>query len=108
MKRGDLVTVAMHGTYGKPRPAVIVQSNFLDHLESVLVCPLTSDIQPPAVYRIDLLPDQNNGLRKPSQIMVDKLSAVPRDKVDEHIGALDPAIFEKLNGALAAITGLLD
>jgi hypothetical protein len=27
MRRGDLVTIALQGDYGKPRPALIVQSD---------------------------------------------------------------------------------
>ncbi|MBW4051170.1 MAG: type II toxin-antitoxin system PemK/MazF family toxin [Proteobacteria bacterium] len=39
MKRGDVVTVAASGDYGKPRPAVIVQTNALPAAHaSVIVC----------------------------------------------------------------------
>ena len=43
MQRGDLVTVSLQGDYGKPRPALIVQSDLLTDLESVVLCPVTSD-----------------------------------------------------------------
>src|SRR5436305_823443 len=44
MRRGDVVTVAATGDYGKPRPAVIVQTDALPagHA-SVVVCQMTSE-----------------------------------------------------------------
>ncbi len=45
MQRGDLVTVSLQGDYGKPRTALIVQSNLLTDLESIVLCPVTSDLR---------------------------------------------------------------
>ena len=42
MRRGEIVTVAVQGDYGKPRPAVVIQSDWLAETESVLVCLLIS------------------------------------------------------------------
>ncbi|TMJ14740.1 MAG: type II toxin-antitoxin system PemK/MazF family toxin, partial [Alphaproteobacteria bacterium] len=35
MNRGDLVTVALPGAYGKPRPAVVVQADRFNQLGSI-------------------------------------------------------------------------
>jgi mRNA interferase MazF len=43
MRRGDIVTVAAEGAYGKPRLAVIVRSDvFPDDRGSVIVCQMTT------------------------------------------------------------------
>ena len=42
MQRGDLVVVAMQGDYGKPRPALVIQSGLFDELPTVTVLPLVS------------------------------------------------------------------
>jgi len=45
MQRGDVVTVAAAGDYGKPRPALIVQADLFNAAHpSVTVLPLTSTI----------------------------------------------------------------
>lgn len=67
MQRGDLVTLSLHGDYEKPRPAVIVQSNLLSDLESVVLCPITSDLRD-AVFRVTIEPNPSNGLRALSQV----------------------------------------
>ncbi|MEZ1817420.1 type II toxin-antitoxin system PemK/MazF family toxin, partial [Pseudomonas aeruginosa] len=44
MKRGDLVTVALQGDYGKPRPALVIQSDQFPGTASVVVLPVTSTL----------------------------------------------------------------
>ncbi len=108
MKRGDIVITSLPDDYGKPRPAVIVQSDRLGHLESVLLCPMTSDLVPPEAIRITVAPAPENGLRFPSQIMVEKVTALRRSKCREAIGRLDDALIQQLNEALALVAGLAD
>src|SRR3546814_4718765 len=74
--------------YGKPRPALIVQSNLLAELESLVICPITSAVRD-AAFRITVEPDNANGLRVLSQVMVDKLSTLPRSKISKPFGRLD-------------------
>jgi mRNA interferase MazF len=40
-QRGDLVTVSLPGDYGKPRTALVIQSDLLNELDSVVFCPVT-------------------------------------------------------------------
>src|SRR3546814_3108323 len=68
VKRGDIVAVSLQGDYGKPRPALIVQSNLLAELESLVICPITSAVRD-AAFRITVEPDNANGLRVLSQVM---------------------------------------
>lgn len=109
MKRGDVVVVAATGDYGKPRPAVIVQSDaFPDTHASVIVCQMTSDLSDAPDFRITIRPHQGNGLREPSQIMVDKPVAIRRERVGQLIGRLDAAEIERLDRAIAFVMGLAD
>jgi mRNA interferase MazF len=88
MKRGDFVSVAIPGDFGKPRPALVLQSDrFLD-LDTVVVALLTSELVPAALLRATIEPDDENGLRKTSQIMVDKIMTVRREKIGPVFGHL--------------------
>ncbi len=107
MKRGDLVTVALSGDYGKPRPALVIQSDAFDELPSVIVLLITSELHDAPLLRITVQPDKRTGLRKISQIMVDKSLTVPRQKVGQRIGSIDVATLRKVNIALAAFLGLI-
>lgn len=106
MKRGDIVAVAAPGDYGKPRPALIIQEDLFDALPSVTVLPLTSELREAPILRITVKPEPGNGLRKPSQIMIDKTVTIPRSKIGEQIGRLDNGTLESVNTALARFLGL--
>ncbi len=108
MKRGDLVTVSAAGDYGKPRQAVVIQSDRLDDNYSVLVCLLSSVERDAPYYRVPVAPRPATGLRHPSQIMVDKIVAMKRDKCGEPFGRLDRPTMLALNRVLALVTGIAD
>ena len=72
MTRGDLVTLAINGDYGKPRPALIIQSDEYADLDSVTVLRLTSDVDDQHMLRVTVVPSAENGLKLRSQIMIDK------------------------------------
>ena len=100
--RGSVVTVASPGVYsGKPRPAVVVQADrWLQAHPSVTLCPLTSTLRQAPLVRIAVEPSARNGLRKPSQLMVDKLFTVPTQAVGEVVGQLEPQVLVDLDLAL--------
>lgn len=109
MKRGDIVTVAMQGDYGKPRPALIIESDQLPAADSVLVCLITSTLHEDTPFRrhpIDASP--STGLRVPSQVMVDKILAVRREECGSPIGALDSGSMLAVSRKLALVTGIAD
>ncbi|HVV92844.1 MAG TPA: type II toxin-antitoxin system PemK/MazF family toxin [Hyphomicrobiales bacterium] len=109
MKRGDVVTVAASGDYGKPRPAVIVQTDALpDAHASIIVCQMTSSIVLADDFRVTIEPSARNGLNVRSQIMVDKPVTVRRERIDRAIGHLDENDLSRLNAALAFVMGLSD
>jgi mRNA interferase MazF len=106
VRRGDLVTVAIGGDYGKPRPALVVQADAFAALPSVTVLRLTSEIHAEHLVRVTVPPAPENGLRAPSQIMIDKAVTVPRDRVGPVIGRLDDEVMRTVGQALAAFLGL--
>jgi mRNA interferase MazF len=106
MKRGDLVTVAVQGDFGKPRPALIVQSDLFNSSHaSLTVLLIGSDIVAAPLFRIDVNPNAGNGLTQPSQIQVDKIMTVRREKLGPTIGRLDDEIMIAVNRALAVFLG---
>ena len=109
MKRGDVVTVAASGDYGKPRPAVIVQTDALpgEHA-SVIVCQMTSDIAEAPDFRITIETNESNGLLTRSQIMADKPVTIRRERIGRRIGSLEESDIDRLNVALAFVMGLAD
>ena len=105
---GRFVTVAKAGDYGKPRPALIVQSDLFTELPSAVVCPLTTMIRRDAdLFRVDVQPSVENGLRSPSQIAVDKMTVVPASKIGEVIGKADEALMLRIDRALALFIGIV-
>ena len=106
MKRGDLATVALQGDLGKPRPALVIQSDLFSDHPSVAVLPVTSTLQAAPLFRIGIEPDARNGLRQPSQVMVDKMQAVPRSRVGPVFGRVDDATMLAVGRALAVFVAL--
>jgi mRNA interferase MazF len=102
VKRGDIVVVAAKGAYtGKPRPALVVQSDLFNptHL-SVTVCPITSDCVDAPLFRVPVPPGKRTGLRTASQVMVDKVVSVPRAAIDGQLGRCDEAELDAADEAL--------
>jgi len=105
VKRGDLVTIAPSGDYGKPRPALIIQSDLFDVHPSVSILPVTGELRDAPLFRIAVAPSQANGLRKSSQVMVDKIQTVARSRVGKTIGRLEQEPLVAVNRALAIFLG---
>lgn len=104
--RGALVTVALPGAYGKPRPALIVQNNVLHALDSVVLCPITSEVHE-ALFRVTVEPSDMNGLKAVSQVMVDKLMTLPRHKVGPPFGQLEEVRMRAVDRALLLVIGVI-
>ena len=88
IRRGDVVTVAAKGHYsGKPRPALVLQSDLFSALGSVTICLLTTNILDAPLFRLTVEPSSSNGLQQVSQIMIDKIVTVHRGAIGSRIGA---------------------
>ena len=108
MQRGQFVTVATAGDYGKPRPALVVQGNLFAELPSVVICPLTTTLRSDAgQFRLEVEPSVQNGLREPSQIAIDKITVVPHGKIGGVFGMADDALMLRVNRALALFLGIV-
>jgi mRNA interferase MazF len=103
--RGDVVTVALPGASGKPRPALVVQSDFFDAHPSVTILPITGELRRTPLFRIAVRPSPENGLRKPSQVMVDKAHTIPQEKIGGTVGRLEEDAMLAVNRALALFLG---
>lgn len=99
------MTMALQGDYGKPRPALVIQSDLFAEHPSITVLPITSEIRNALLFRIDVEPSAKNGLKKLSQVMVDKPTTVPREKVGEAFGRLDDTALVAVNRTLAVFLG---
>ena len=64
MTRGDVVTVALSGEFGKPRPAVVIQSDLFAGHTTVTILLVTSTVTPGnPLFRLRLV-DVREMLRK--------------------------------------------
>jgi mRNA interferase MazF len=107
MRRGDVVTIAATGNYGKPRPAVQTDALPAAHA-SVVVCQMTSDCSEAPDFRVTIDRSERNGLRVKSQVMADKPVTIRRERIGRHIGHLEDKDVARLNIALAFEIGLAD
>ncbi len=102
---GDLVTIAMQGDFGKPRPALVIQANPFSELSSVTVLPVTSTLVAAPLLRVTVQPSTENGLQKPSQVMVDKAMTIKREKVGPAFGRIDAQALVQVERSLAMFLG---
>ncbi len=109
MKRGEIWTVTGGPDYaGKPRPAVIIQSNKFDATRSVTICPLTTTLVDASPARFTVQPSLDNGLDAPSHVMADKISTVPKQKLGRKVGQLSASDVLALNRTVAVFLHIIE
>jgi mRNA interferase MazF len=109
MIRGEIWTASGGRDYaGKPRPVVILQSDRFDSLDSITICPFTTDTTDAPLLRLTVAPSENNGLKETSRIMVDKVTTVAKIKLGTRIGRLRDQDMVRLNRAVLIFLGLAD
>jgi mRNA interferase MazF len=108
VKRGAIVVVAARGAYtGRPRPALVVQSDLFNPTHSsVTVCPITSECVDAPLFRFTLPPGPRTGLRRVSQVMLDKIVSVPRTAVTGEIGECDAHELDGVDDGLRRWLGI--
>ena len=106
MMRGDFVTIAMQGDFGKPRPALVIQADQFEEQATITILPVSSTLVDAPLFRISLEPSQENGLQKISQIMVDKAMTVRREKLGQAFGRIDAATMVEIERCLAVYLGI--
>ena len=107
MRRGEIWTTAAGSGYaGKPRPVVIVQDDHFDATDSVTVCAFTTDPTSAPLFRLAVVPDEVNGLHEPCNLMVDKITTVPRSKLGQQVGRLADDDMLRLARSILVFLGL--
>jgi len=101
IERGDIVICALSGDYGKPRPAVVIQSDLFNPTHhSITLCPITSHLIGAPLFRISLTPNELTGITLASQIMIDKVTTIKSEKITKKTGKISSEEMQKLNDAL--------
>ena len=106
MNRGDLITVALPGDSGKPRPALVIQSDLFEDHATVTVLPVTTAATDAPLFRLPVEPSPDNGLRRPSFVMVDKAMSIRSEKLGAPFGRLAETDMIRVNRALALFLGI--
>lgn len=106
LRRGSIVTAAPAGSFGKPRPVLVVQAIFTEPRENIAVCFITSDLLRQPGLRVPIAPTSQNGLRIPSEVMVDMVQTVPLGRLGRVVGFMDEATMHEVDAALRLFLGL--
>jgi len=106
MTRGDLITIAIQGDFGKPRPALVIQADRFEGHSSVTVLPITSTLVEAPLLRVTVQPTPQNGLQKVSQIMIDKTLTVSKEKLGRTQGHVDRETLTEVERCLAVFLGI--
>jgi mRNA interferase MazF len=106
MNRGDFVTIAMQGDFGKPRPALVIQSDQFSEHATMTVLLVSSTLVEAPLFRVTVQPDTRNGMQKPSQVMVDKAMTVKRDKLGKAFGSASDEVMLEVGRSLAVFLGI--
>lgn len=104
--RGDLVTIAVQGDFGKPRPALVIQADAFTGLNSTTVLPITSTLVDAPLLRITVEPNDENGLRQAAQVMIDKVLTVKTEKIGARIGKVSADLLAEVERCLAVFLGV--
>ena len=106
LKRGDLITVSLPGDQGRPRPALVIQSDHFAELGALTILPITGTLTDAPLLRIPVEPSPQNGLLKRSDIMVDKPQTPPGTRLGPVIGHLEDTVMVAVSRSLAVFLGL--
>lgn len=101
MKRGDLVSVVLAGDFGKPRPALVIQSDRFEGTGTVTLLLISSELVEASSIRLTIEPSSENGLHKTSQVMIDKAVSVKREKLGPVFGRLNDETMLQVTRAVA-------
>ena len=106
IQRGDLITVALRGDAGKPRPALVIQADHFVDLSTVVVLPLTSTLLDLPLVRVTIEPLPATGLQQRSQVMISRPQFVPRPRLGRVIGSVDAGTLLEVTRRLALLLGI--
>jgi mRNA interferase MazF len=110
-RRGDVVLVRprkVEAYQAVARPALVVQGDAVvaDAYDSLVVCLITASPTRGGVCRIEIPASSETGLARPSEIMTERVAAIPRAQVGDTIGRADAAVMRKVDRALLLLLDL--
>jgi len=105
-RRGDFVTIALPGDFGKPRPALIIQADQFTATATATLLLVTSTLIEAPLLRVNVEPGPHNGLRKLSQVMIDKAMTVRRERLGPPMGRIDADSLVEVERRLAVFLGI--
>jgi mRNA interferase MazF len=103
MNRGEIWTLRDDGYASKARPVIIVRSDLHDFFDSVILCLFTTFESDDIPTRVPVAADGNNGLKKDSYVMTEKLVTVNKADLGFKIGVLSDLQMHEISGSLAKI-----
>ena len=106
LRRGDIVTIAPSGDFSKPRPALVLQAYLPVGMETVTVVPITSDLRNLPTIRVPINPSRQNGLRIPSEIMIDGIQTLLVKRIGNVIGTVEEPILRLVEASVTEFFGL--
>jgi mRNA interferase MazF len=106
MKRGDIIILAPPSPFNKPRPGLIIQAEVFAEKETVTVALISSDPAYTNGFRVPIQPSVRNGLRKPSEIMIDNLQTIRLDRIGGFAGEAEPEVMRQVDIALRLFLSL--
>jgi mRNA interferase MazF len=108
MRRGDFVTIVLQGDFGKPRPALVIQSDRFSEHSSLTVLPVTTTLVAAPLLRVTVKASETSGLKQESQVMVNKAMTVKRDKIGQTFGRIDVDAMQEVDRCLALFLGIVN
>ena len=85
----------------KTRPVVIISMDEMNkHLETIVVCPLTTKIHPSWRSRI-----QVTCAKKKAEIAVDQIRTISKSRISKQIDSLSPKIAQELRRLVSEMYG---
>ena len=105
ISRGAIVVIG-EAVKSVRRLGVVVQADIFGGLLSVLVCPLTTEDVDAPLLRIRLDPSDQLPLQSVSWIMVEHLTAIPRNTIGAVIGHITTEQQRSLDRAIIVVAGI--
>jgi len=106
INRGEIWSVLWTGLAGKPRPALVIQSEEYRLSETDILALITTTDAIEGILRLPIKADEQNGLRSDSFICLDKLMAIPLANLGKCHGIVSEEIMREVDARLVKILGI--
>jgi len=106
INRGEIWSVLWTGLAGKPRPALVIQSERYRLTDTDILALITTSRNEQGELRLPIKADDDNGLLQDSYICLDKLMAIPLTNLGERYGRADDSIMAEIDARLIKVLGI--